>query len=228
VTALERIVGTSLRDEARRIIRAGIISGEIERDRIYSAGSFAERLGVSVTPVREALLDLANAGLVAPVRNRGFRIVIPSDRDLDEIVELRLLVEVPSTRVVVARAGDAELAALEEPVREIEQAALAGDLPAFLLHDRRFHLGLLEITGNRRLVKLVGELRDQTWLVGLTPLVKRGRLRDSAAEHRRILEAIQARDAELAERLMLAHLRHTRGIWAGRGEAAPLLNGDAV
>jgi DNA-binding GntR family transcriptional regulator len=125
---------------------------------------------------------------------------------------------VPSTRTVIERATDAQLAVLDHPVSEIEAAAAAGDLASFLLYDRTFHLGLLALTGNRRLVKLVGELRDQTWLVGLMPLVRRGQLVTSAAEHRRILEAIQRRDAEEAERLMLAHLRHTRGIWAGRSE----------
>jgi DNA-binding GntR family transcriptional regulator len=103
-------------------------------------------------------------------------------------------------------------------VREIELAATAGDLAGFLLYDRTFHLGLLELTGNRRLVRLVSDLRDQTWLVGLMPLVRGGQLVTSAAEHRLILEAIRRRDGDEAERLMLAHLRHTRGIWAGRTE----------
>jgi DNA-binding GntR family transcriptional regulator len=178
--------------------------------------------------VREALLDLANAGLVAPVRNRGFRIVTPSDSDLDEIMEVRLLVEVPSIRKVVERASDAELARLEQVVADIEAAEAARDMTAFLLSDQVFHLGLLELTGNQRLVKLVAELRDQTRLVGLLPLMQEGHLAATAAEHRAILAVVQQRDADEAERLMFAHIRHTRGIWAGRTEPEGLERYDVT
>src|SRR3712207_3589560 len=170
----------SLREQAQDVIRASIIAGELEPGEIYSATTLAQRLGVSATPVREALLDLASAGLTAPVRNRGFRILAPEERDLDEISELRLMLEAPAMRVVADSAADADLAALEAVVREIETTAEAGDLAGFLLADREFHLGLLELTGNRRLVRLVGQLRDQTRLVGLKPLAESGRLMASA------------------------------------------------
>ena len=208
----------SLREQAQNVIRASIIAGELEPGEIYSATTLAQRLGVSATPVREAMLDLASAGLTAPVRNRGFRILAPEERDLDEISELRLLLEAPAMRVVVERATDAELTALERVVREIETTAEAGDLAAFLLADREFHLGLLELTGNGRLVRLVGQLRDQTRLVGLKPLAESGRLMASAREHRVILDALRERDADRAQEVMRTHLVHTRGIWAGRAE----------
>ena len=208
----------NLRDQAHDVIRASIIAGELEPGEIYSATVLAQRLGVSATPVREAMLDLASAGLVEPVRNRGFRILTPDERDLDEISELRLMLEAPAMRVLVERATDAQLAEFETTVREIEETAEAGDLAAFLLADRDFHLGLLELTGNRRLVRLVGQLRDQTRLVGLKPLAESGRLMASAREHRVILDALRQRDADRAEELMRTHLVHTRGIWAGRTE----------
>lgn len=211
---------SSLRRQAGDALRAGILSGELEPGSIYSATVLAERLGVSATPVREAMLDLAHAGLVEPVRNRGYRIVAPEDRDLDEISELRLLLEVPATRKAAERATDAELAALEAVIDAIESTAAEGDLMGFLLADRRFHLGLLQLAGNRRLVRLVEQLRDQTWLLGLKPLAEAGRLTISAAEHRGILDAMRAHDADLAEALMRAHLEHTRGIWAGHAEEA--------
>jgi DNA-binding GntR family transcriptional regulator len=209
----------SLRDQAAQVIRAGIVAGELQPGEIYSAAVLAERLGVSPTPVREAMLDLASAGLVEPVRNRGFRVVTPEERDLDEISELRLMLEVPAMRLVVERADDDDLAALEPVVEDIERTGEEGDVPAFLVADRHFHLGLLELTGNRRLVRVVDRLRDQTRLVGLRTLAESGALAASGREHRDVLDALRARDADRAERLMRVHLEHTRGVWAGRSEA---------
>lgn len=217
---MKTLKALSLREQAGQVIRAGIIAGELEPGEIYSATVLAERLGVSPTPVREAMLDLANVGLVEAVRNRGFRVLLPDEADLDEIGELRLMVEVPGTRLVVERATDEELATLERVVADLQTTAEESDLAGFLLADRQFHLGLMEMTGNRRLVRLVEQLRDQTRLIGLKELAQERRLTDSAREHRELLEALRARDADKVENLMRVHIEHTRGIWAGREESA--------
>jgi DNA-binding GntR family transcriptional regulator len=206
----------NLRGQAVEMLRASIVAGELEPGEIYSAPALAERLGVSATPVREAMLDLANDGLVQPVRNRGFRVVVVDEDALDEISELRQMLEVPAMAKVVARAGDDELAALFAKVHRIESAAARSDAAEFLLADRDFHLGLLILAGNTRLVRLVGQLRNQTRLAGIKVLADSGQLMASALEHRPILEAVCRREAELAQGLMRAHLAHTRELWAGR------------
>ncbi|HEY2673187.1 MAG TPA: GntR family transcriptional regulator [Rugosimonospora sp.] len=210
----------NLREQAKEVIRASIIGGELVSGQVYSATTLSARLGVSATPVREAMLDLANDGLVEPIRNRGFRILTVADGDLDEISQLRKMLEVPAVRLVIEKASDAELAALESEVVAIERAAARNDLATFLLSDRSFHLGVLGLAGNARLVRLVGQLRDQTRLTGLKPMAESGRLAASAAEHRLILDALRARDAAAAEALVGRHLDHTRGSWAGRVEDA--------
>jgi DNA-binding GntR family transcriptional regulator len=211
----------SLREQAQQVIRASILAGELAAGEIYSATTLAERLGVSPTPIREAMLELANGGLVEPVRNRGFRILAPDEDDLDEISQLRLMLEVPSMRIVADRASAGDLSELREVVEQIEATAAAADVAGFLLADRAFHLGMLELTGNRRLVRLVAQLRDQTRIAGITELAREGNLTKSAAEHRDILDALDERDADKAEALMKRHLIHTRGIWAGRAEPEP-------
>jgi DNA-binding GntR family transcriptional regulator len=221
---MRTLTTANLRSQAAEVIRASIVGGDLEPGEIYSAPALAERLGVSATPVREAMLDLAKDGLVEPVRNRGFRVVVVDDEALDEISELRHLLEVPAMSLVIDRASDAALAALEEKVTAIEQAAGVPDVAEFLLADRDFHLGLLGLTGNRRLVLLVGQLRTQTRLVGIKRLAESSQLMASALEHRPILAAVQRRDAAGAEALMSRHLDHTRETWAGRwaaGTAGP-------
>jgi DNA-binding GntR family transcriptional regulator len=128
-----------------------------------------------------------------------------------------MMLEVPAVRGVVERASDTEIEALRPTVEAIMAAAADGDLPAFLTADRAFHLGLLELTGNRRLLRLIAELRDQTRLTGLSGLAAH-HLQAAAAEHAAVLDAVRDRDADRAERLMCRHLEHTRGIWAGQDE----------
>lgn len=210
----------SLREVALRAIRAGIVTGEIHPEEIYSAPTLARQLGVSATPVREAMLDLAAQGLVEPVRNRGFRVLPLMDEDLDEIHELRMLIEVPTIGRLAGMLPKHEVTRLRKLAKDSETAAETGDLVRFLEADRAFHFGLLEHSGNRRLVEFVGQLRAQTRLYGLRELAEAGALVSTAREHRSILDRIESGDASGAEEQMAKHLRHTRGAWAGRAEAA--------
>jgi DNA-binding GntR family transcriptional regulator len=209
----------SLRSQISDILRAQITSGELAPDEIYSAVALAERLGVSATPVREAMLDLAASGLVEPVRNRGFRILTVSPADLDEILTLRLWLEVPAVERVIELAGDEEIKGLRPMAEQVVAAAERREAAAFVLADTAFHEALLGLTRNRRLVRTVMGLRDQTRLLGIERLSRSGELGASAAEHLEILDALVDRDAETARKLMAAHLRHTRGIWAADEEA---------
>src|SRR5919202_296505 len=119
-SSLLRLEASSLRERAAEAIRNGITTGEIRAGELYSVPTLAARLGVSATPVREAMLDLANEGLVEAVRNRGFRVVELTDADLDEILEVRVMLEVPAAGRL-ARALPADAAAqLDALVREPE------------------------------------------------------------------------------------------------------------
>jgi DNA-binding GntR family transcriptional regulator len=209
---------TSIREQVRRILHAQVLSGALVPGQVYSAVALAEELNVSATPVREAMLELANAGFVEVARNRGFRILTISARDLDEIVELRLMLEVPAIKGVIARASNEQLAALGPLADEIVEAARREDIPAYLLSDQTFHRTLLELAGNARLVKLVVDLRDQTRLLGLRGLSASGQLIESAQEHCEIASTIQARNLKQAQALMTRHIQHARGIWAGVAE----------
>ena len=168
--------------------------------------------------MREAMLELANSGLVEVLPNRGFRVTVIDDRDLDEICELRMLLEVPAIALVIGRATDEDLDALYEPLNELEAAARRNDVADFLVADRAFHLELLALAGNSRLVEIIAGLRDQARIVALRSLADKGALQASAEEHRPILEALRSRDTGEAKRVMLVHLEHTRGAWAGLAE----------
>lgn len=204
----------SLRDQALEVVRLALVSGEIRPGGIYSAAALATKLGVSNSPVREAMLTLVNEGLMEPVRNRGFRVVPMSDHDLDEVYDLRMMLEVPAMTRLAEMADRLDVPAAAKAVRLNEQAAREGDVARFLESDRMFHLSLLEPLGNRRLSATVANLRDQTRLYGLEVLAERGQLMVSVAEHRQLLDAVLANDADRAKQIMSRHLGHVRAEWA--------------
>ncbi|GHH36958.1 GntR family transcriptional regulator [Streptomyces candidus] len=209
VTAQER-----LRDQVANALRAALIAGELRPGSVYSAPGLAADFGVSATPVREAMLDLAREGLVEPVRNKGFRITEVSERDLDQYAEIRALIEVPVVGRVTRSATREQLEALRPDAEQIVAAAREHDLIGYLEADRRFHLTLLGLAGNERLVETVGDLRKRSRLYGLTRLDERNELLPSAEEHIELLDLMLTGDVAAAEACMARHLGHVRSLWA--------------
>ncbi|ROP46849.1 GntR family transcriptional regulator [Streptomyces sp. PanSC9] len=214
--ALPRLGGrrSSFRERVADALRAALVAGELRPGEVYSAPSLAARFGVSATPVREAMLDLAKEGLVDTVPNKGFRVTAVSDRQLDEYTHIRALIEIPTVIELARTADRVSLEALRPAAREIVTAAVAGDLIAYVEADTRFHLGLLALAGNAHLVEVVADLRKRSRLYGLTALVEAGRLLASAEEHLELLDALLERDAQAVREIMTRHLGHVRGLWA--------------
>src|ERR1700736_5796567 len=154
----------SFRDQVRRGLEAALVAGELKPGELYSAPALGERFGVSATPVREAMLALAKDGFVVAERNRGFRVVEISESDLDQISQIRLMLEVPATVEVARIISDGVLNELAATADEIVAAAARGDLIDYLDCDRRFHVELISVLGNDRLTELVDRLRRQTRL----------------------------------------------------------------
>ncbi|MEV6662083.1 GntR family transcriptional regulator [Streptomyces nigra] len=209
---------SSYREKVADALRAALIAGELRPGEVYSAPGLAARFGVSATPVREAMLDLAKEGLVDTVPNKGFRVTAVSEKQLDEYKHIRALIEIPTVVELAATADPVSLEALRPAAREIVRAAADGDLIAYVEADTRLHLGLLALAGNAHLVEVVRDLRKRSRLYGLTALVEAGRLLASAEEHLELLDALLARDERAVREVMTRHLGHVRGLWAAGNE----------
>ena len=207
---------TNLRDRVSLALRSAIISGEMEPGVVYSAPSLAGRFGVSATPVREAMLDLVREGMVTIVPNKGFRVTEVDDASLDQVTQIRQLLEPPVVGRVVPLVPVEDLPDLRRMAQDIVDEAAAGDLVAYTEADRDFHLRLLAYDDNPRLVDLVSDLRSQTRLLGLSGLLSSGALADNAREHLVLVDLVEARDAAGAEALMRTHIGRVRTTWAGR------------
>ena len=175
----------SLREQALGIIRDAITAGELAEDRIYSAAGLAKQLGMSLSPVREAMMALVTEGTVEAVPNRGFRLVTITEADLEEIIAIRVLLAVPAARSL-AEADSADIVgrdqrASADPASESTTkadavarlrglaeatvaAAEAGEFVEFYTQDRRFHEALLEHGLGGRAAAISLRLRDQSRL----------------------------------------------------------------
>jgi len=210
----------SLREQVERAMSSQIVAGEIAPGTVLTVPTLAADFGVSATPVREAMLNLARRGFLSPIRNRGFRVTDVSLEELRQLSEVRTLLEAPPMRDIAGRLDEGEAQRLLELADEILEAGHQGRFQDYLETDTQFHLALLELTGNPHLVSLVRELRQQTRLIGLKQLAESGGLDASAREHTELIRLLLAGDGPGAEALMRRHIGHVAGLWSGRDEPA--------
>lgn len=198
---------TSVRGQVLDALRAALVGGELEPGEVYSAPALGERFGVSATPVREAMQQLALEGAVEVVPNRGFRVTRRGARELGELAEVRALIEVP-VMLRLARSVPAEQWARLRPLAEATVAAAArADLARYAEADRAFHGALLALSGNQQLVQVADDLhRRSQWPLVTGPVSgRRADLVADAAEHMALLDALVARDLPVVQSLVREH-----------------------
>jgi len=208
----------SLREQVERTLSSRIVAGEFAPGTVLTVPTLAGEFGVSATPVREAMLNLARRGFLSPLRNRGFEVTEVSPDELRELGEVRLMLEGPPMRELAGTLSDDVVERLLGLAEEIVRAGREGRFEDYLEADTTFHLTLLELTGNRQLVRLVRELRQQTRLVGLVNLADSDELEGSSLEHAELVRLLVEGDGAGAEALMRRHIGHVAGLWSGRDE----------
>jgi DNA-binding GntR family transcriptional regulator len=195
----------SVRAQVLAELRGVLASGELPPGRVCSAPALAERFGVSPTPVREAMQQLAAEGVVETVPNRGFLVIAQSPREAAELAEVRALLEIP----LVLRAARTVPAARWEELRPLAEdcveAASLGDRAEWAETDGAFHRGLLEVTGNRQLVLTADDVRRRAQRPTALPVPLHA-LAAAAGEHLRLLDALGAGDLVAAENTLRSHL----------------------
>ena len=203
------------RSQITQTLRAAVLAGEMKVGETYSAPRLAVRFGVSATPVREAMIDLAKEGMVEVLRNKGFRVAQPSHDELKQMMEVRLLLEVPTVRAL-ARIGLAppQRAELQRLAEESLRSAERNDLMLHVLTDIQFHIYLLSLGGNQELVNIVRVLRSRSRLYGLGSKEKRSFLLESAQHHVTLVSLLAERKEAEAGDLMDMHIRRAAAEWS--------------
>ena len=208
----------SLREQVEGQLASRIVSGEIPPGQVLTVPTLAGDFGVSATPVREAMLNLARRGFLRPIRNRGFEVTEVSPDELRELTEVRMLLEAPPMRQGAGTLDDATVTSLRETADRIVNAAKTGQFDEYLASDTEFHLRILQCTGNHKLVETVRELRQQTRRVGLVRLAETDALISTSLEHAELVDLLVAGRGEEAEALMRRHIHHVGGVWSGHEE----------
>ena len=216
---MTRIAPTALYQEVAERLRQRIFAHELTPGTWIDEQKLAEQYGISRTPLREALKVLASEGLVILKPRRGCYVTEISERDLDEVFSIMALLEGECVRIMVERASDAQLDELKALHAELERAAAARDIKGFFEANQAFHRSIQEFADNRWLLQVIEDLRKVIKLSRHHSLFSEGRLAQSLAEHRDILQALLARDAARAETLMRAHILSGRAALARIADA---------
>ena len=193
----------ALYEEVAEQLRQRIFRRELEPGSWIDELKIAEEFGISRTPLREALKVLAAEGLVTMKVRRGAYVTEMSEKDLRDVYHLLSLLESDAAGVVAERATPEQQQTLRDLHAELESAA--GNREAFFSVNERFHMALLDMADNRWRSQMVADLRKVMKLNRHNSLFKQGRIEDSLNEHRTILDAMLARDAEGTRRAMQAH-----------------------
>jgi DNA-binding GntR family transcriptional regulator len=209
---------TSLRDWVLQRLRSEIVSGHSIPGTMYSVPALANDLGVSTTPVREALLDLSRAGLLKPMRNRGFRVEATSLDDLDNLFALRDLLE-RYAMIAVAKRRITDTDDLRALADAIASAVKLNDVEAYIETDRAFHQALVARAENPLLTRLVMGLRDEMRLYGIDTPAGRERQIRSVDEHYQLIKLAEAGETEAIADLISRHILDWKSIFtAALGE----------
>ena len=188
----------SVRGQILDALRTALVTGDLLPGEVYSAPALGDRFGVSATPVREAMQQLALEGAVEVVPNRGFRVVARGARELAELAEIRGLLEAPVI-LRLARTVPCERWAELRPLAEAGvRAAASGCRATYAETDRAFHGALLGFAGNEQLVQLAEDLHRRIQQ-------GYGDLRADAAGHVRLLDALGVGDMERVRVLVGEH-----------------------
>jgi DNA-binding GntR family transcriptional regulator len=208
--------GRSAADRAHAYVRGEILARRMSGNDLISEGQIADAVGVSRTPVREALLRLQSEGMVRLLPKRGALVLPVTPEEMADVLETRRLVESHAARKVVTEPVPGSIgrlvAALHEHVDGMRDAARRRDTVAYVEADRAFHVELVAAAGNEILTSLYRSLRDRQLRMGVVNLLAEdgvadtARMRRSADEHERIAEAIASRSVRAAEAAIGAHL----------------------
>ncbi len=196
----------SLSDRVYFYIKELILSGELEGGERIPEERVASRFGLSRTPIREALRRLEEYGLVR-IKPRSYAEVITlRPEEASDVAELRAAMETLAVRLLAERATEGDLAELRSLSDACDEAAAEGNVAEVFEHDSDFHLAIAQRSGNRHLYDLFEKLDAKIQLLRLVLHLPFERVKESVAQHRLLIEALEARDAEKAVAIMKSHI----------------------
>jgi len=205
---MRTITKKTLHEEIADNLREMIISGELKEGEKIKEGELCTFMGISKTPLREALRVLSAEGLIRLVPNRGPFVSKPTFDEIREMFDVMSVLEGVCARRVLEKMSNNDLALLEKLHNRLEENFERRDQRGYLHYNNQYHSFLQEVAGNKTLNQIVNDLRKKILLYRFQSLNLPGRFESSIQEHRELLEAFRKRDPGKAESLMKNHLKN--------------------
>jgi len=205
-----RPITLSLGNQAYQEMKRIILKRQIPPGGKLHEGELAKTLGISRTPVREAINRLEKEGLVEIFPQRGAFVVQFSQKDVYELFLIRENLEGLAAYLAAGKMDEHHLAKLNSCVQGFEEPFSEEDARRYAREDFKFHQSIVAISEARRLINLISSLHDHIRMFRLTTIGLSGRMKVSLAEHQQILAALGKRDPEESERRMRQHIRNVR------------------
>jgi len=193
-------------------IREAIISGDLKPGERLMEVQLAEELGVSRTPVREAIRKLELEGFLIMLPRKGAYVAEISLKDIIDVFEIRAALDSLAAGLAAERITDEELEDLERSLLSVVESADQNDLDGIVDTDTSFHDIIYKASRNERLIQIINNLREQIQRFRTTSLAFPGRMQIAVDEHRKIVEAISERNVSLAQSLAQEHIESAENI----------------
>lgn len=197
-----------LRDVVFKTLRQAILTGELKPGERLMEIHLANRLGVSRTPIREAIRMLELEGLVTMIPRKGAEVSRISKQDISDVLEVRASLDALAVRLCCERITDEEISRLEDAATAFSKAIASGDLTEVARADVDFHDIIVEASQNKRLVQMVNNLAERVYRYRLEYIKDKSSHKNLIKEHREILDFIKAGDARNAEEAIISHVKN--------------------
>lgn len=198
-----------LRDIVFQTLRKAIITGELQPGERLMETQLGEKLGVSRTPIREAIRKLELEGLVVMVPRKGAQVAQFTEKDIQDVLEVRAALEALACKLTCKNMDDRVLLKLQLVIKEYEYAAEQGDIETMIQKDVEFHEAIFNATQNDKLVQLFNNLREQVHRYRIAYMKNTSQSETVNAEHIEILEALKEGNEERVAELAAQHI-HTQ------------------
>lgn len=195
-----------LRDVVFNTLRQAILTGELKPGERLMEIHLANKLGVSRTPIREAIRKLELEGLVTMIPRRGAEVAQITEKSLQDVLEVRRSLDALCAELACARITDEAVEALGAACKNFEEATMKGDIREIAAADVALHDIIIGATGNKRLVQLVNNLAEQMYRYRFEYIKDKSVYPRLIEEHRIMYNAIRSKDGMTAAKVSVTHI----------------------
>lgn len=199
-----------LRDVVFNTLRQAILKGELKPGERLMEIALAERLGVSRTPIREAMRKLELEGLVVMIPRRGAQVANITEKDLNDVLEVRIALENMAIEKACTHMTEEEMSRLWIAAKTFERTAAEGNLVKMAEADVVFHEIIYQASDNKRLLQVLNNLREQIYRYRVEYLKEEETRNLLVKEHEALTNAIKARDVKQAQEIAFQHIENQR------------------